>query len=72
MAQPHYCGSARGVVEQLNLQLASSTVVVAGFVTFEAVPTGPSTMAMKSFRFRLKHISFMVLYTEYKKWRLKL
>ena len=39
-----YCRSARGVPEQINLQLASSTTIVVGFVTFEsALPGDPPT-----------------------------
>ena len=40
--EPYYCVSGHGVPEQINLQIASSTTVVAGFVTFETVmPADP-------------------------------
>jgi hypothetical protein len=40
--EPHYCVSENGVPEQINLQIASSSTIVAGFVTFEtAMPADP-------------------------------
>ena len=40
--EPHYCVSAHGVAEQINLQIASSNTIVVGFVTFEAaMPVEP-------------------------------
>mmetsp|Transcript_42180 Transcript_42180/g.75523 ORF Transcript_42180/g.75523 Transcript_42180/m.75523 type:complete len:567 (-) Transcript_42180:138-1838(-) len=37
-----YCTPPNSTVEQLNLQLAASSVVVAGFVTYEELPAGPA------------------------------
>merc|ERR1719326_1526006 len=40
-----YCNPPSNVVEQLNLQLAASDVVVASFITYETLPNKPA-MAM--------------------------
>jgi hypothetical protein len=39
---PQYCTPPSSTVEQLNLQLAASHVVVAAFVTYEDLPAGPA------------------------------
>ena len=36
-----YCSAARSHAEQINLQIADATTVVASFVTYEDVPTDP-------------------------------
>ena len=44
-----YCQSARGVPEQVNVQVASPDSVVVGFVTFEAVaPKQPPTLLLSA------------------------